>query len=458
MFNFLTQKWEEILDFFKKEFELTDVSFKIWIEPLKVHSVNNGVVTLLVKDDIMMDYLQKKYYKPLKFSIQEVTGEQLDLQFVHENNADSINTSSDNLYKASYGNTAPMLNTKRLEANLNANYTFDNFVIGSSNEFAAAYALAVAESPGKSYNPLFIYGGVGLGKTHLMHSIGNYILDENNDAKIRCVTSETFTNEAINAILSKDQSVMTNFREKYRNLDVFLIDDIQFIIGKERSQEEFFHTFNSLYETGKQIVISSDKSPKEITTLEERLRTRFEMGLTVDISAPEYETRMAILMKKAEIEGYNIDNEIFEYIADNIKSNIRELEGALTKIVAFSRVSKTPINIELAKEVLKDIISPEENKEITPSLIIKTVADHFNISPDDMCSKKKSQDIVYPRQIAMYLCRILTETSLQSIGTALGRKDHTTVMHALEKIGNEVKINESTKNTIEVIKKKIVPE
>lgn len=251
---------------------------------------------------------------------------------------------------------------------------------------------------------------------------------------------------------------MTNFREKYRNLDVFLIDDIQFIIGKERSQEEFFHTFNSLYETGKQIVISSDKSPKEITTLEERLRTRFEMGLTVDISAPEYETRMAILMKKAEIEGYNIDNEIFEYIANNIKSNIRELEGALTKIVAFSRVSKTPINIELAKEVLKDIISPEENKEITPSLIIKTVADHFNISPDDMCSKKKSQDIVYPRQIAMYLCRILTETSLQSIGTALGRKDHTTVMHALEKIGNEVKINESTKNTIEVIKKKIVPE
>ncbi len=458
MFNFLTQKWEEILDFFKKEFELTDVSFKIWIEPLKVHSVNNGVVTLLVKDDIMMDYLQKKYYKPLKFSIQEITGEQLDLQFVHENNADSINTSSDNLYKASYGNAAPMLNAKRLEANLNANYTFDNFVIGSSNEFAAAYALAVAESPGKSYNPLFIYGGVGLGKTHLMHSIGNYILDENNDAKIRCVTSETFTNEAINAILSKDQSVMTNFREKYRNLDVFLIDDIQFIIGKERSQEEFFHTFNSLYETGKQIVISSDKSPKEITTLEERLRTRFEMGLTVDISAPEYETRMAILMKKAEIEGYNIDNEIFEYIADNIKSNIRELEGALTKIVAFSRVSKTPINIELAKEVLKDIISPEENKEITPSLIIKTVADHFNISPDDMCSKKKSQDIVYPRQIAMYLCRILTETSLQSIGTALGRKDHTTVMHALEKIGNEVKINESTKNTIEVIKKKIVPE
>lgn len=458
MFNLLTKKWEEILDFFKKEFELTDVSFKIWIEPLKIHSVNNGIVTLLVKDDIMMDYLQKKYYKPLKFSIQEITGEQLDVQFVHENDADSIDVSADTSSKVPSGNSTPMLNSKRLDANLNANYTFDNFVIGSSNEFAAAYALAVAESPGKSYNPLFIYGGVGLGKTHLMHSIGNYILSENPDAKIKCVTSETFTNEAINAILSKDQSVMTNFRDKYRNLDVFLIDDIQFIIGKERSQEEFFHTFNSLYETGKQIVISSDKSPKEITTLEERLRTRFEMGLTVDISAPEYETRMAILIKKAEIEGYHIDNEIFEYIANNIKSNIRELEGALTKIVAFSRVSKTPINIDLAKEVLKDIISPDENKEITPSLIIKTVADHFNISPDDMCSKKKSQDIVYPRQIAMYLCRILTETSLQSIGTALGRKDHTTVMHAIDKIANEVKNNDSTKNTIEVIKKKIVPE
>lgn len=458
MFNLLTEKWEEILDFFKKDFELTDVSFKTWIKPLKIHSVNNGIVTLLVKDDIMMDYLQKKYYKPLRFSIQEITGEPLDIQFVHENDVDSIDAAADTSSKAPSSNSTPMLNAKRLDANLNANYTFDNFVIGSSNEFAAAYALAVAESPGKSYNPLFIYGGVGLGKTHLMHSIGNYILSENPDAKIKCVTSETFTNEAINAILSKDQSVMTNFREKYRNLDVFLIDDIQFIIGKERSQEEFFHTFNSLYETGKQIVISSDKSPKEITTLEERLRTRFEMGLTVDISAPEYETRMAILMKKAEIEGYHIDNEIFEYIADNIKSNIRELEGALTKIVAFSRVSKTPINIDLAKEVLKDIISPDENKEITPTLIIKTVADHFNISPDDMCSKKKSQDIVYPRQIAMYLCRVLTETSLQSIGTALGRKDHTTVMHAIEKIANEVKSNESTKNTIEVIKKKIVPE
>lgn len=460
MFKILTEKWDEILDFFKKEFEISDVSFNSWIEPLEVHSLKDGMVTILVKDEkIMIAYLEKKYHKPLQFAIQEITGEQLDIVFLHENEINSnLDSSEPSTSKVTIGNTNPMLNARRLDANLNSNYTFDNFVVGSNNNYAHAYALAVAESPGEMYNPLFIYGGVGLGKTHLMHSVGNFILEKNPNARIKCVTSETFTNEAINAILSKDPSVKIDFREKYRNLDVFLIDDIQFIIGKERSQEEFFHTFNSLYESNKQIVISSDKPPKEMSTLESRLRTRFEMGLTVDISAPDYETRMAILMKKAEMEGYNIDNEIFEYIADNIKSNIRELEGALTKIVAFSRVSKTPINIDLAKEVLKDIISPEENKEITPALIIKTVAEHFNISPDDMCSKKKSQDIVFPRQIAMYLCRKITQTSLQSIGTSLGRKDHTTVIHAVEKIEKEAAINESTKNTIEVIRKKIIPD
>lgn len=459
MLELLEQKWNEILDFFKKDNDVSDVSFKTWIKPLEIHSVKDGMVTLLVKDDHMTEFLQKRYYSSLRFAIQEIMGEQLDIEFLSENDINSAEVQGDvQAAKVSSGNPNPVLNAKRLDANLNANYTFDNFVVGNNNNYAHAYALAVAESPGEMYNPLFIYGGVGLGKTHLMHSIGNFILENNPNAKVKCVTSETFTNEAINAILSKEPSVKVDFREKYRNLDVFLIDDIQFIIGKERSQEEFFHTFNSLYEANKQIVISSDKAPKEMSTLESRLRTRFEMGLTVDISAPDYETRMAILMKKAEMEGYNIDNEIFEYIADNIKSNIRELEGALTKIVAFARVSKTPINIDLAKEVLKDIISPDENKEITPSLIIKTVAEHFNISPDDMCSKKKSQDIVYPRQIAMYMCRILTETSLQSIGTSLGRKDHTTVMHAIEKIEKEVASNDSTRNTIDVIKKKIIPE
>lgn len=270
--------------------------------------------------------------------------------------------------------------------------------------------------------------------------------------------SEIFTNELITAIRSENQQAIVEFRNKYRNIDVLLIDDIQFVIGKERSQEEFFHTFNSLYEANKQIVISSDKPPKDMSTLEERLKSRFEMGLTVDVSAPDYETRMAILLRKTETENYDIDNEILEYIANNIKSNIRELEGALTKIVAFSRVSKTPIDLNFAKDVLKDIISPDANREITPELIINTVAEHFHISPADMASRIKSQDIVFPRQIAMYLCRHLTQgSSLKSIGALLGRKDHTTVMHAIEKIQHEIDTNESTKNTVEVIKKKIIP-
>ncbi|MBQ5917765.1 MAG: chromosomal replication initiator protein DnaA, partial [Lachnospiraceae bacterium] len=349
------------------------------------------------------------------------------------------------------------LNDRKAEANINPNYTFDNFVVGGNNNFAHAYALAVAESPAEMYNPLFIYGGVGLGKTHLMHSIGNFILDKNPDAKIRCVTSEVFTNEVIGAIRSENQSSIVEFRDKYRNLDVLLIDDIQFIIGKERSQEEFFHTFNTLKESNKQIVISSDKPPKDITTLEDRLKSRFEMGLTVDISAPDYETRMAILSKKAESEGYNINEDIIKYIASNIKSNIRELEGALTKIVAFSRVSKKPVDVEFAKEVLKDIISPDVNKEITPKAIINIVAEHFNISPADIVSRKKSHNISHPRQIAMYLIRTLTDSSLQTISAALHKKDHTTVMYAIDKISNEIDCNESTKNTVDILIKKIKP-
>ncbi len=453
MFNYVTEKWDEILDYFKTEHEISNVSFNAWIKPLEIHSVQDNMVTLLVKDEnIMTGYLQKKYYLPLKVSIQEITGQPLDVQFLHPNEVTSSGKVTNNF---TFDQSNQIINSKKIEANLNPNYTFDNFVVGGNNNYAHAYSLAVAESPGEMYNPLFIYGGVGLGKTHLMHSIGNFILDKNPNSKIRCVTSETFTNEAINAIRSENQSAIVEFRDKYRNIDVLLIDDIQFIIGKERSQEEFFHTFNTLRDANKQIVISSDKPPKDMSTLEARLKTRFEMGLTVDISAPDYETRMAILLKKADIEGYNIDNEIFEYIANNIKSNIRELEGALTKIVAFSRVSKTPITLDLAKDVLKDLISPDENKEITIPTIIAIVGEHFNITSTDICSKKKSQDIVYPRQIAMYLCRKLTETSLQLIGSSLGKRDHTTVMHAIEKIEKEVETNEATKNTIEGIKKKI---
>ena len=456
-FDLITSKWNEILEILKEEHDIMDVSFNTWIKPLEVYSVENDLVTLLVPDEnIGTNYLHKKYYLPLKVVIQEVTGEMLDIEFLHISDLklkvkDSNNTTSFDQEEISSNLS------KKIEANLNPNYTFDNFVVGGNNNFAHAYALAVAESPAEVYNPLFIYGGVGLGKTHLMHSIGNFIIDRNPNAKVRCVTSEVFTNEVISAIRSDNQSAIMEFRDKYRNLDVLLIDDIQFIIGKERSQEEFFHTFNTLKESNKQIVISSDKHPKEMTTLDERYKSRFKMGLTVDISSPDYETRMAIIKKKAELEGYVIDDGIFDYIATNIKSNVRELEGALTKIVAFSRVSRKPVDIDIAKEVLKDVISPDDNTVITPELIIDIVADHFNISVQDISSKKKSQDIVVPRQIAMYLCRKFTEISLQELGHILGKRDHSTVMHSVEKIQNEIDTNESTRNIVNVIIKKISP-
>lgn len=459
MYNLVVSKWDDILEILKKEHDIMDVSFNTWIKPLDVYSVEDNVITLLVPDEnIGTSYLHKKYYLPLKVVIQEVTGEMLDLQFLHKSEIKVKKSTTPSSMDSAPSNSEETSNIDlKIAANLNPNYTFDNFVVGGNNNFAHAYALAVAESPAKEYNPLFIYGGVGLGKTHLMHSIGNFILDRNPNAKVRCVTSEVFTNEVINAIRSENQSAIMEFRDKYRNLDVLLIDDIQFIIGKERSQEEFFHTFNTLKESNKQIVISSDKPPKQMATLEERFKTRFEMGLTVDISSPDYETRMAIIKKKSELEGYNISDDIFEYIATNIKSNIRELEGALTKIVAFSRVTRKPVDIEIAKEVLKDIISPDDNKVITPELIINTVADHFNITMADISSKKKSQDIVFPRQIAMYLCRQYTETSLQEVGQYLGKRDHTTVMHSIEKIQHELDTNESTRNIVNVIIKKINP-
>ena len=344
-------------------------------------------------------------------------------------------------------------------ANLNPKYTFDSFVVGANNNLAHAASLAVAESPGEIYNPLFIYGGVGLGKTHLMQSIANFILKNNPKAKILYVTSEKFTNELIDAIRNKNNISTTEFREKYRNNDVLLIDDIQFIIGKESTQEEFFHTFNALHEAKKQIIISSDKPPKEIETLEERLRSRFEWGLTVDIQSPDYETRMAILRKKEEMEGYNIDNEVIKYIATNIKSNIRELEGALTKIVALSKLEKNrEINIALAEKALKDIIAPGDKKEVTPEFIIEVVADHFNLTPLDIISQRRNKEIVYPRQIAMYLCRNMTDTGLQNIGKSLGGRDHTTILHGIDKITADLEGNPTLQNTIDILKKKINPQ
>ncbi|HBM47991.1 chromosomal replication initiator protein DnaA [Clostridium sp. AM42-4] len=459
MLETLKEKWNDILKYLKEEYEISDVSFDTWLLPLEVYALEQpgNIVKIIVPDANFLGYIKKKYSVMLKVSIEEVTGIKCDtVQFLVEEDIVPEPASANQLIQNNTNTVSP---ATLQNANLNPKYTFDTFVVGANNNLAHAASLAVAESPGEIYNPLFIYGGVGLGKTHLMHSIANFILKNNPKAKILYVTSEKFTNELIDAIRNKNNISTTEFREKYRNNDVLLIDDIQFIIGKESTQEEFFHTFNALHEAKKQIIISSDKPPKEIETLEERLRSRFEWGLTVDIQSPDYETRMAILRKKEEMEGYNIDNEVIKYIATNIKSNIRELEGALTKIVALSKLEKNrEIDIELAEKALKDIIAPGDKQEVTPEFIIQIVADHFNLTPLDIMSAKRSKEIVYPRQIVMYLCRTMTETGLQNIGKALGGRDHTTILHGIKTISADLEKNPSLQNTIDILKKKISPQ
>ena len=406
----IQSKWDEILEYIKNEYNLSDISFNTWIKPLKFHSVENNKVIIIIPFDQShsKNYISSKYSLPIKVSITEVTGMEYDVEFILEKDA----SSEDTLINNNIINTPEYENT-----NLNHTYTFDTFVVGSNNRFAQSAALAVAESPGETYNPLFIYGGVGLGKTHLMHAIANYIISENPDKKVLYVTSEQFTNDIIDALRngnsSQNAEAMSKFRDKYRNIDVLLVDDIQFIIGKERTQEEFFHTFNQLHEQNKQIIISSDKPPKEMEVLEERYRSRFAWGLIADIQQPDYETRMAILKKKKEKlnKEYkeSISDEVIDYIANNVTSNVRELEGALNKLIMFSKLENRDIDLSLAKEALKDVISPIEPIKITPEYILEVVCDQFNISPDDVCSKKRNAEIVLPRQIIMYLCRKYTD-------------------------------------------------
>ena len=440
------QKWNDILQSVKEEYELTDVSYNTWLKPLDIYAIQDNKVFILVPSEQMgLNYINKKYYLPIKVTIAEMTGIEYDVEFVLPEQAKQIRP------------VKPKKNTMRESSensNLNPNYTFDTFVVGTNNNLAHAASLAVAETPGQVYNPLFIYGGVGLGKTHLMQAIAHFIITNDPTRKVLYVTSETFTNELIDSVKNQKNS---EFRKKYRNIDVLLIDDIQFIIGKESTQEEFFHTFNALYQDSKQIVISSDRPPKEMETLTERLRTRFEMGLPVDIQIPTYETKRAILKKKVELGGYNIPDDVQDYVATHIKSSIRELEGALTKLSAFATLSHSPITVEFAEETLKDLISPDAKKEVTPELIIQIVADHFGISPADILSSKRSADIVYPRQITMYLCRQMTNVALQGIGKALGNRDHTTIIHGADKIAKEVLVNETTKNTVDILIKKIDP-
>ena len=454
----IQSKWDEILEYIKNEYNLSDISFNTWIKPLKFHSVENNKVIIIIPFDQShsKNYISSKYSLPIKVSITEVTGMEYDVEFILEKDA----SSEDTLINNNIINTPEYENT-----NLNHTYTFDTFVVGSNNRFAQSAALAVAESPGETYNPLFIYGGVGLGKTHLMHAIANYIISENPGKKVLYVTSEQFTNDIIDALRngnsSQNAEAMSKFRDKYRNIDVLLVDDIQFIIGKERTQEEFFHTFNQLHEQNKQIIISSDKPPKEMEVLEERYRSRFAWGLIEDIQQPDYETRMAILKKKKEKlnKEYkeSISDEVIDYIANNVTSNVRELEGALNKLIMFSKLENRDIDLSLAKEALKDVISPIEPIKITPEYILEVVCDQFNISPDDVCSKKRNAEIVLPRQIIMYLCRKYTDAPQIKIALLCGKKDHTTVIHAEEKIKELIDVDEYTKNTIETIIKKINP-
>ena len=451
--NLVLENWDEIIQRLKIEHGLSDVSFKTWIAPLEVYKVEDSVVYILVPLKGGIDYIVKKYTLGLKVCIAEVTGQEYEVEFISVDDPSQLRAMSENANK---------INRNEIfeKANLNPKYTFDTFVVGSNNQFAHAASLAVAESPGEIYNPLFLYGGAGLGKTHLMHSIAHFILENDINKKVLYVTSETFTNELIEALKIGKSNNLAEFKKKYRDIDVLLVDDIQFIIGKESTQEEFFHTFNHLHSSGKQIIISSDKPPKDIETLEARLRTRFEWGLIADISSPDYETRMAILYKKIELDGlqkYNIPNDVIQYIATNIKSNIRELEGSFNKLIALHKLKHAEININLAAEALKDIISPNETRQITPELILDTVSEHFGVAVADLKSGKRNSNIAIPRQIVMYLCRELTDIPLKTIGIMLGGRDHSTVNHGVEKIKEEIKMDEALNNTVEIIKKKIIP-
>ncbi|NLW22028.1 MAG: chromosomal replication initiator protein DnaA [Tissierellia bacterium] len=442
MVSNLESIWNEALKLIKVE--LTEVSFNTWLKTIKPITKSDDRIILAAPNEFTKGILEGRYLNLIKNAIAQITEKEYSIQFIIPGEEINMNIGQ----SISVNNT----NETNQRAQLNPKYTFDTFVIGNSNRFAHAAALAVAEAPAQAYNPLFIYGGVGLGKTHLMHAIGHYILNQNPHSKVVYVSSEKFTNELINSIRDDRNN---EFREKYRNVDVLLIDDIQFIAGKESTQEEFFHTFNALHEANKQIIISSDRPPKEIPTLEDRLRSRFEWGLISDIQPPDLETRIAILKKKAKMENLNIPDDVMLYIATKIQSNIRELEGALIRIVAYSSLTNKEVTVELAEEALKDIISDTKPRKITVDLIKEVVAKEFNVKIEDFNSKKRTRAIAYPRQIAMYLTRELTDLSLPKIGDEFGGRDHTTVIHAYDKIANDIKESEDFKNRVDNLIKDI---
>ncbi len=418
--------WEAILSII--ELETSSVSFNTWFKDTELIDIEETELVVSVKNEFTKEILNTRYLELIRNSALQVLNKEYAIKFILPNE-------QSNLTPKNTKKNEQIQDPLNYPSNLNPRYVFDSFVVGNSNRMAHAAALAVAEAPARAYNPLFLYGGVGLGKTHLMHSIAHYILDQNPSAKVIYASSEKFTNELINSIRDdKNES----FRNKYRNIDVLLIDDIQFITGKERTQEEFFHTFNALYEANKQIIICSDRPPKEIETLEERLRSRFEWGLIADIQSPDLETRIAILRKKAEIENLSVPEDVLLFIAKTVISNIRELEGALNRILAFSSLTNKPITVELANEALKDLISKDKPKVITAEYILDVVANYFHLKPEELKSSKRTRNIAYPRQIAMYLCRKLTDLSLPKIGEKFGGRDHTTIIHGFDKISREL--------------------
>jgi len=456
--------WKKTLENIKEK--ITNPSFNTWFSETKaVMTTAENQLVLQVPNNFIQEWIESQYTDLIEDILEDLTGNQWTLILLtpeevkkfkenKEKNKDNNQKESQEIEVVEETAEENSVESELKQNGFNPKYTFDTFVVGNSNRFAHAASLAVAEAPAKAYNPLFIYGDVGLGKTHLMQAIAHFILKNNPDYKVVYVSSETFTNELINSI--KDDSTV-DFRDKYRNIDILLVDDIQFLAGKERTQEEFFHTFNTLHESNRQLIISSDRPPKEIPTLEERLRSRFEWGLITDIQKPDLETRIAILRKKADIENLTIPNEVVIYIANKIQSNIRELEGALVKVIAYSSLVDREIDVDLAREALKDLVNKKKNESIEVNIerIKKIITDDYNLRMEDMQSKKRTQNIAFPRQIAMYLSRELTDFSLPHIGNEFGGRDHTTVIHAHNKIKEKIENEEDFSNKIERLTDKI---
>ncbi|WP_066195346.1 MULTISPECIES: chromosomal replication initiator protein DnaA [Gracilibacillus] len=444
----IEELWNSTLSLIKDK--VSKPSFDTWLKNTSVAELQDDTIIISAPNEFTRDWLDSKYTAIIGEALYQVTGAELAVKFIIPETMDDAAKEMTQMKKQPP--VAAQQYDSSAKSMLNDKYTFETFVIGSGNRFAHAASLAVAEAPAKAYNPLFIYGGVGLGKTHLMHAIGHYVLEHNPNAKVVYLSSEKFTNEFINSI--RDNKTV-NFRNKYRSVDVLLIDDIQFLAGKEQTQEEFFHTFNTLHEENKQIIISSDRPPKEIPTLEDRLRSRFEWGLITDITPPDLETRIAILRKKAKAEGLDIPNEVMLYISNQIDTNIRELEGALIRVVAYSSLINQDIDAPLAAEALKDIIPTSRPRVITIPHIQEEVGKRYNVKLEEFSAKKRTKSIAFPRQIAMYLSRELTDFSLPKIGEEFGGRDHTTVIHAHEKISKLMTTDELLNKEIEEIKEQL---